>query len=148
MTQDGPRVLEFNARFGDPETQVYLMRLESDLVELFSACVDGTLADSTLEWSSRSAVCVVMASGGYPESYEKGKVISGLADANGMPGVTVFHAGTKLVGGDIVTSGGRVLGVTALGDDLVAARAAAYSAVERISFEDAHFRRDIGAKAF
>lgn len=147
LTKDGPQVLEFNARFGDPETQVYLMRLESDLVELFSACVDGTLADSTLEWSSRSAVCVVMASGGYPESYEKGKVISGLDEANAMPGVTVFHAGTKLANGDIVTSGGRVLGVTALGDDLVAARAAAYGAVEQIRFEDAHFRRDIGAKA-
>lgn len=147
LTKDGPKVLEFNARFGDPETQVYLMRLESDLVELFTACVDGTLADSTLEWSSQSAVCVVMASGGYPESYEKGKAISGLEEANAMPGVTVFHAGTKLSDGEVVTNGGRVLGVTALGDNLAAARAAAYAAVEKIRFDDAHFRRDIGAKA-
>jgi len=148
LTQSGPKVLEFNARFGDPETQVYLMRLKSDLVELFSACVDGTLAKETLEWSSQSAVCVVMASGGYPESYEKGKAISGLDEANAMTGVTVFHAGTKLSGEEIVTNGGRVLGVTAPGDDLASAMAAAYAAAEKIRFDGAHLRRDIGAKAF
>ena len=147
LTKDGPRVLEFNARFGDPETQVYLMRLKSDLVELFEACVDGTLADAALEWSPQSAVCVVMASGGYPEKYEKGKAISGLDEANALPGVTVFHAGTKLAEGEVVTNGGRVLGVTALGDDLAAARASAYAATEKIRFDGAHLRRDIGAKA-
>ncbi len=147
LTQDGPKVLEFNARFGDPETQVYLMRLENDLIDLFEACVDGTLDRHTLSWSPKSAVCVVMASGGYPEEYEKGKPISGIADADAMAGVKVFHAGTKLSDGEVVTSGGRVLGVTALGDDLASARAQAYAAVEKIGFEGAHKRTDIGAKA-
>ena len=147
LTKDGPKVLEFNARFGDPETQVYLMRLENDLVDLFEACVDGTLDQHTLAWSPRSAVCVVMASGGYPESYEKGKVISGLGDADSLEDVKVFHAGTKLAGEDVVTSGGRVLGVTALGEDLASAREKAYAAVKKICFEGAHTRSDIGAKA-
>lgn len=147
LTKDGPKVIEFNARFGDPETQVYLTRLKNDLVELLSASVDGTLDKVTLEWSPMASVCVVMASGGYPGSYAKGKVIQGLAEANSMPNTKVFHAGTAQAGDQIVTSGGRVLGVTAWAANLSAARDAAYRAVEKISFEGAHFRRDIAAKA-
>lgn len=146
LTKAGPRVLEFNARFGDPETQVYLTRLENDLVELLDACVTGTLSRHELRWSPLASVCVVMASGGYPGSYPKGKVITGLDDAGAMPRTKVFHAGTAMADGKVVTSGGRVLGVTALGEDLRAARSAAYAAVERIRFEGAQFRRDIGAK--
>ncbi len=147
LTPDGPKVLEFNARWGDPETQVYAARLETDLVDLFEACIDRRLAEMDVHWSEQAAVCVVMASGGYPENYQKGKVISGLSEADAMKGVKVFHAGTKCEGDDIVTSGGRVLGVTALGDGLAAACDAAYAAVDKIKFEGAHFRRDIAAKA-
>jgi phosphoribosylamine---glycine ligase len=147
LTQAGPKVLEFNARFGDPETQVYLTRLENDLVELLDASVNGTLAKHELKWSSLSSVCVVMASGGYPGSYAKGKVITGIDAANALPGTKVFHAGTASKDGQIVTSGGRVLGVTALGKDLTSAQAAAYAAVEQIHFEGAHYRHDIAAKA-
>lgn len=147
LTKDGPKVIEFNARFGDPETQVYLTRLKNDLVELLSASVDGTLDKVTLEWSPMASVCVVMASGGYPGSYAKGMVIHGLADADALPNTKVFHAGTARAGDRILTSGGRVLGVTAWAENLSAARDAAYRAVEKISFEGAHFRRDIAAKA-
>ena len=147
LTKSGPKVLEFNARFGDPETQVYLTRLENDLVELLDASVSGSLAKHELKWKCDAAVCVVMASGGYPGSYAKGKVISGLAEANAMPKTKVFHAGTARAGEQMVTSGGRVLGVTALGRDLKSAQLAAYAAVEKIHFEGAHFRRDIAAKA-
>ncbi len=147
LTDSGPKVLEFNARFGDPETQVYLPRLENDLVDLFEASIDGRLSDVELNWSNKTAVCVVMASGGYPESYPKGKVISGLDEANALQDTVVFHAGTKHDGDSIVTNGGRVLGVTAWRDTLTEARDAAYEAVSRISFEGAHFRRDIAAKA-
>ncbi len=147
LTKSGPKVLEFNARFGDPETQVYLTRLENDLVELLDASVCGTLAKHELKWSPFASVCVVMASGGYPGSYAKGKIITGLDAANRLPNTKVFHAGTALKDGQIVTNGGRVLGVTALGKDLKAAQAAAYAAVEAIHFEGAHFRRDIAAKA-
>jgi phosphoribosylamine--glycine ligase len=146
LTKDGPKVLEFNARFGDPETQVYLTRLENDLVELLDASVSGALDKIKLSWSSSASVCVVMASGGYPGSYAKGKVISGLDEAKSLPDTTIFHAGTTLSGDKIVTSGGRVLGVTACGPDLKRAQAAAYAAVEKIHFEGAQFRRDIGAK--
>jgi phosphoribosylamine--glycine ligase len=146
LTRTGPKVLEFNARFGDPETQVYLTRLENDLVELLDASVRGTLAQVELKWSSAAAVCVVMASAGYPGSYARGKLIRGLDDAARLPDTNVFHAGTAMANGQVVTHGGRVLGVTALGRDLKAARDAAYSAVERIHFEGAHFRRDIAAK--
>jgi phosphoribosylamine---glycine ligase len=142
------RVLEFNARFGDPETQVYVTRLENDLVELLDASVNGTLQKIELKWKPEASVCVVMASGGYPGNYEKGKPIHGLDDAAKLPGVKVFHAGTAKSGNDIVTNGGRVLGVTALGKDLKTAQAAAYAAVKKIHFEGAHFRRDIAAKAF
>jgi phosphoribosylamine--glycine ligase len=148
LTKSGPKVLEFNARFGDPETQVYLPRLENDLVELLDASVNGTLGRTELKWSPMAAVCVVMASGGYPSSYPKGKPIAGLAEAAKLPNTKVFHAGTAFKDGQIVTSGGRVLGATALGKDLKSAQAAAYTAVEKIHFDGAHFRRDIAAKAF
>jgi phosphoribosylamine--glycine ligase len=146
LTKNGPRVLEFNARFGDPETQVYLTRLENDFVELLDASVNGTLDKIELKWKPQASVCVVIASGGYPGNYEKGRPIRGLDEAAKLPGVKVFHAGTTLKDGQVVTSGGRVLGVTALGKDLKAALAAAYTAVEKICFEEMQFRRDIGAK--
>lgn len=147
LTKQGPKVLEFNARFGDPETQVYLTRLENDLVELLDASVSGTLAKHELSWSPLASVCVVMASGGYPGNYSKGRLISGLDAANALANTKVFHAGTALQDGQVVTNGGRVLGVTALGKDLKSAQAAAYAAVEKIHFEGAFFRRDIAAKA-
>ena len=147
LTKDGPKVIEFNARFGDPETQVYLTRLENDLVELLSASVDGTLGNMELRWSRTASVCVVMASGGYPGSYAKGKPISGLAEAGALPNTKIFHAGTAKAGDQIVTNGGRVLGVTAWAETLSSARDAAYQAVERIHFEGAHYRHDIAAKA-
>ncbi len=147
LTKSGPKVLEFNARFGDPETQVYLTRLENDLVELLDASVSGTLGKVELKWSPLASVCVVMASGGYPGSYAKGKPILGLAEAAKLPNTKVFHAGTARSGDQIVTNGGRVLGVTAWAKDLKAAQAAAYAAVAKICFEGAHFRRDIAAKA-
>jgi phosphoribosylamine--glycine ligase len=147
LTKSGPKVLEFNARFGDPETQVYLTRLENDLVELLLASADGALAGVDLRWSPLISVCVVMASGGYPGCYPKGKVITGVEAADALPRTKVFHAGTALKDGQLVTNGGRVLGVTALGKDLQAAQSAAYAAVERIRFEGAQFRHDIAAKA-
>ena len=147
LTKAGPKILEFNARFGDPETQVYLTRLENDLVELLDASVNGTLGKMELKWNPMSSVCVVMASGGYPGSYAKGKPILGLAEAAKLPNTKVFHAGTALKDGQITTNGGRVLGVTALGKDLKSAQAAAYAAVEKIHFDGAQFRRDIAAKA-
>ena len=147
ITPGGPRVLEFNARFGDPETQPIMMRMESDIVPVFEACVDGTLDQCTLEWKPEAAVCVVMASGGYPGSYEKGTPIQGLDEAESLTGVTVFHAGTKNLDGAIVTSGGRVLGVTALGEDIQTAIDRAYRAVEKITWNKAHYRTDIGRKA-
>ena len=135
-----------SARFGDPETQVYLTRLENDLVELLLASAEGRLASNELRWSPNASVCVVMASGGYPGSYPKGKVITGLDATNALPNTKVFHAGTALKDGETVTNGGRVLGVTAWAKDLRAARDAAHAAVERIRFEGAHYRRDIAAK--
>ena len=147
LTKNGPKVLEFNARFGDPETQVYLTRLESDLVELMLASCEGRLAKTELKWSAHASVCVVMASGGYPGSYPKGKVITGIEAADALPGTKVFHAGTALKEGQAVTNGGRVLGVTAWRPTLPEARDAAYAAVEKIRFEGAQFRRDIAAKA-
>ena len=147
LTDSGPRVLEFNARFGDPETQVYLTRLENDLLELLEASVDGTLGNIELKWTPGASVCVVMASAGYPGGYAKGKVIRGLEDVARLPDTKVFHAGTARAGDSIVTSGGRVLGVTAWARDLQGARDAAYEAIGRIQFEGAQFRRDIAAKA-
>jgi phosphoribosylamine---glycine ligase len=147
LTKDGPKVLEFNARFGDPEAQVYLTRLENDLVELLEASVNGALDRHELKWSATAAVCVVMASAGYPGNYEKGTPINGLNGAARLPEVKVFHAGTARQDGGVVTHGGRVLGVAAIGSDLWKARAAAYEAVENIRFDGAHYRRDIGVKA-
>ncbi|MBU0662425.1 phosphoribosylamine--glycine ligase, partial [Candidatus Micrarchaeota archaeon] len=143
-----PKVLEFNARFGDPETQAILPRLKSDLVEIMNACIDGTLADVKVKWKDDACTCVVLASGGYPGDYEKGKVINGLKDAAELDNVMVFHAGTKKQeSGAIVTNGGRVLGVTALGSDINESIKNAYSAVEKITFEGLHYRKDIGARA-
>jgi phosphoribosylamine--glycine ligase len=147
LTRGGPKVLEFNARFGDPETQVYLTRLADDLLELLEASVDGTLGGRELKWNPGYSVCVVMASGGYPGSYEKGKVIRGLKELESTSHLKVFHAGTSRSGNDIVTNGGRVLGVTAWADSLPRAREAAYDGVRRIHFEGAHFRSDIAAQA-
>ncbi len=147
LTAGGPRVLEFNVRFGDPETQPILMRLKSDLLEVCLAVCDGTLDEVTLEWDERPAVCVVMASGGYPGNYEKGKKITGLKEAGDIDNVVIFHAGTAIKDGDIVTAGGRVLGVTALGQTIAEAKKTAYNAVGRIKFEGAYFRRDIADKA-
>ncbi|MGH8220549.1 MAG: phosphoribosylamine--glycine ligase [Steroidobacteraceae bacterium] len=147
LTRSGPRVLEFNARFGDPEAQVYVTRLESDLLELLEASTDGTLERIEPAWSPLTSVCVVMASGGYPGDYARGRPVSGLEAAAALPRTKVFHAGTALSDGEVVTSGGRVLGVTALGEDLPAARAAAYAAVERIHFDGAHYRCDIAQRA-
>ncbi len=150
VTNQGPRVLEFNCRFGDPETQPLLLRLRTDLLDLLEAVVDDRLQDlpeSPLEWDPRPAVCVVMASQGYPGSYQKGRVIMGLAEAAKLPDVKVFHAGTKLENGLFVTDGGRVLGVTALGDTLAEAKRNAYEAVSRIHFQGAFYRSDIADKA-
>lgn len=147
LTAGGPRVLEFNVRFGDPETQPILMRLKSDLVEVMEAVCDGKLDEITLDWDARPAVCVVMASGGYPGSYEKGKKITGLDDANKLKDVVVFHAGTADDNGDVVTAGGRVLGVTAMGDTIADAKARAYEAVSKIKFDGAYCRSDIADKA-
>lgn len=147
LTESGPKVLEFNARFGDPETQVYLTRLETDLLEMLDASVDGTLGRLELKWSPDPSVCVVMASAGYPGNYAKGKVVHGLEEVARLSETKVFHAGTTRAGDQIVTSGGRVLGVTARAKNLQNARDAAYEAVEIIRFEGAHFRRDIAAKA-
>jgi phosphoribosylamine--glycine ligase len=147
MTTGGPRVLEFNARFGDPETQPILMRLKSDLLEVFLAVCEERLDEAVLVWDSRPAVCVVMASGGYPDAYQKGKVIEGLDRAGAMDDVVVFHAGTAQQDGRVVTSGGRVLGVTAMGTDVAAAKARAYEAVACIDFDGACYRHDIADKA-
>jgi phosphoribosylamine--glycine ligase len=143
-------VLEFNCRFGDPEIQPLLMRLRTDLLDLLEAVVDGRLdefPEERLEWDPRPAVCVVMASQGYPGPYAKGKVINGLAEAARLPDVKVFHAGTAIENKLVVTDGGRVLGVTALGETLAEAKRRAYEAVERIHFAGAHYRRDIADKA-
>jgi phosphoribosylamine--glycine ligase len=145
LTKDGPRVLEFNCRFGDPETQVLLPRLKSDIVDLIEATISEQLDAITAQWDSRSAVCIVMASGGYPGNYETGKTIVGLEKIDQMDDVIVFHAGTQLRENRILTSGGRVLGVTAVGDTLLAAKRRAYGAVGKIEFDGSYFRRDIGS---
>ncbi|MFH1613699.1 MAG: phosphoribosylamine--glycine ligase [Planctomycetota bacterium] len=147
ITAGGPRVLEFNVRFGDPETQPILMRLKSDLLEVMLAVCNQTLDEVTLQWDPRSAVCVVMASAGYPDEYQKGKKITGLEQVERLEDVIVFHAGTARSNGDIVTAGGRVLGVTALGQTIQAAQQKAYHAVDMIKFEGAHCRRDIANRA-
>ncbi len=141
------KVLEFNARLGDPEAQPLLMRMKSDLIPVLEATIDGKLSSLKVEWDPRSTVCVVMASGGYPGNYEKGKVISGLEEAAKVPGAFVFHAGTAFKGEKVVTNGGRVLGVTALGEGIRGAIGKAYEAAGKISWEGAHYRKDIGQKA-
>ncbi len=147
LTEDGPKVLEYNVRFGDPETQVILPRLKDDLLELMLAAIDGKLKGRTLQVSDQSAVCVVLAAGGYPGPYENGKEISGLAEAGRLPQTKVFHAGTRRSDGKMLTAGGRVLGVTAWGGTLADAVKRSYAAVGKISFEKGQYRRDIGAKA-
>jgi phosphoribosylamine--glycine ligase len=144
LTPNGPKVVEYNARFGDPETQPILSMLDTDILDIFEAVIDERLDEINIKWKSGSACCVVMASGGYPVAYEKGYEISGLQDV--PEDITVFHAGTKLENGKYLTSGGRVLGVTATAATLTDAIRKAYDGVEKISFKDAHFRRDIGKK--
>ncbi len=147
LTPAGPKVLEFNARFGDPETQVVLPRLKNDLVEVMLACANCELDQIELDWRDEWAVAVVLTSAGYPGSYEKGKVITGIADAEAMENVTVYHAGTAAVNGQLLTNGGRVLAVTALGDTFENARNLAYEACEKIDFEGKTLRHDIGLRA-
>ena len=145
LTADGPKVLEYNARFGDPETQVVLPRMKNDIVDVFEACIDGTLDQIDLQFEDNAAVCVVLASAGYPEHYEKGKKITGLENFKDKDGYYVFHAGSKFdAEGNILTNGGRVLGVTATGKDLKEARANAYKATEWVNFENKYMRHDIG----
>ncbi len=143
MTAKGPMVLEFNCRFGDPEAQPILMRLDSDLLEAFEACVEGRVSEADFAWSKDSTVCVVMASAGYPGDYVGGKRIEGIEAADKLAGVKVFHAGTSAKDGALYTAGGRVLGVTARGADLASAVKLAYQAVDQIKFEGAQVRRDI-----
>jgi phosphoribosylamine---glycine ligase len=148
ITESGPKVLEYNVRFGDPETQPLMMRARGDLVDVFMRAASGDLADATLDFDPRPAVCVVMAAGGYPEKYEKGRPITGLDEAAKLPDVQVFHAATKTsANGNVITDGGRVLGVTALGKDVPDAIRRAYEGVGKIKWEGAHYRKDIGAKA-
>jgi phosphoribosylamine--glycine ligase len=147
ITSDGPRVLEFNCRFGDPETQALLPRMKSDLPQLLEATIDGKIDDYSIEWDKRAAVTVVLASAGYPGKYETGKVISGLDEVGKLEDVQVFQAGTKIAANQVVTAGGRVLAVTALGSTIGAARDRAYTAASRIHFEGCHYRRDIALSA-
>jgi len=148
MIKDGrPRVVEFNARFGDPEAQPLLVRMKEDVVPILQACARGELKQTSLEWHDKAAVCVVMASGGYPGSFTRGHEIKGLEEAAQIDDLVVFHAGTRLEDGKVVNNGGRVLGVTGLGSDVATAIRKAYQGVETISWQDVHYRKDIGAKA-
>jgi len=147
LTANGPKVLEFNCRFGDPETQPLMMRMQSDLLDLLIAVAEEKLADVDITWDRRAAVCVIASSGGYPGAYKTGLPISGIADADAMPDVKVFHSGTKLSGGQVVTDGGRVLGVTALGVTVADAQKRAYAAMQKIHFDGMHYRKDIGHQA-
>jgi phosphoribosylamine--glycine ligase len=147
MTARGPQVLEFNARFGDPETQAILMRMESDLVDALEACIDGRLAETTLRWSPGASACVVASSSGYPGSYKTGLSITGLDAAARLPGVEVFHSGSAIKDGELLTAGGRVLGATAAAPTLEEALARAYEALALIHFDGMYFRRDIGHRA-
>lgn len=147
LTKNGPKVLEFNARFGDPETQVILPRLKTDLIDILNAVIDGSLHKINIEWEDNAAVCVVAVSGGYPGKYQKGKVINGLERLEKMKDIIVFHAGTKLQDNKIITSGGRVFGITAWNDTISKAKEKAYEGVEKIYFEDMYYRKDIAVKA-
>ena len=147
LTKDGPKILEYNARFGDPETQTYMRLLDTDILDIFNACVDEKLDQIEINWSKKFACTIVLASGGYPENYEKGKVISGIEEAEMQSDIVVFHAGTKIVRQDLTTNGGRVLGVSAIGNTLEEALQKAYKAIEKISFEGMQYRKDIGQSA-
>jgi phosphoribosylamine--glycine ligase len=147
ITSSGPMVLEFNVRFGDPEAQVLLSRMKSDIVPIMLATITGKLDKIDLEWYPQASVCVVMASGGYPGSYDNGKEITGLDVLKNQEGISVFHAGTKSANGKIITNGGRVLNVVACGEDIEDAQKKVYEAVSKISFDGAHYRRDIASKA-
>jgi phosphoribosylamine--glycine ligase len=143
LTKTGPKVLEYNCRFGDPETQVVIPRLKTDLIDIVDAVINNNLSNIKIEWKDETAVCVVMSSGGYPGVYEKGKIINGINEAESLDTV-VFHAGTELYNNKIVTASGRVLGVTALGEDIRDARKKVYEAVSKIHFDSAYYRKDIG----
>lgn len=145
LSEEGPKVLEYNCRFGDPETQVQMVRLESDLVELLFNVISGNVLKSEIQWNSNASGCVVLASGGYPLSYEKGKAIEGLKEAADLPGITIFHAGTRADGKHLLTNGGRVLNVCASEKTLAGTMEKIYAAISRVSFEGMHYRRDIGA---
>jgi phosphoribosylamine--glycine ligase len=148
LTENGPKVLEYNARFGDPETQVYMRLLQTDLIDIMLACVNGTLRDLSISWKSGAAANIVIASGGYPENYEKGKVVSGIPEAQQIPGVVVFHAGVKRnESGELITNGGRVLGISAVGETLEQALETAYRAAAIIHFDGMYYRKDIGKTA-
>ena len=147
LTTNGPKVLEFNCRFGDPETQPLMMRLQSDLLDVMLAVADGKLDEIELKWDPRPAICVVATSKGYPGNYPKGLPITGIAKADAMPDVKVFHSGTRADGNKILTDGGRVLGVTAIADTVAEAQIKAYAAMELIKFEGMHYRRDIARQA-
>ena len=145
LTDEGPKVLEYNCRFGDPETQVQMVRMESDLVELLVNAVDENVLKTEIAWNSKAAGCVVLAAGGYPQAYEKGKTISGLNEVSSIPGITIFHAGTRLEDGEYLTNGGRVLDVCASEPTLAQTMENIYAAVAAISFDGMQYRRDIGA---
>ncbi len=147
LTKDGTKIVEYNARFGDPETEVYMRLLESDLLEALLACTNGSLDQINLKCSNKYAVCVIATSGGYPGAYKKGKVITGIEEAEKLDNIVVFHAGTKMQDDDLVTNGGRVLGVSAVGETLEEARLKAYEAIKLIDFDGMHYRTDIGAEA-
>ena len=146
LTKTGPQILEFNARFGDPETQPLMVRMDTDIIPLFEACIDGTLGQCQVNWKKKSSVCVVMTAEGYPGTYQKGEIISGLKNANSTPEVVVFHAGTKEQDGKVLTNGGRVLGVTATGENTEIAIQRAYDAVDKVNWRGIHYRKDIGSR--
>lgn len=157
MTKDGPKVIEFNSRFGDPETQSYMRLLKTDLLDILEACIGGKLADVKIEWSKQYACCIVLSSGGYPGKYEKGKIITGIEEAEKLDDIIIFHAGTAFSPsvpplaeggrGGVITNGGRVLGVTAVADDLQSALNKAYAAIKLINFDGLHYRTDIGQQS-
>ena len=147
LTKDGPKILEYNARFGDPETQTYMRLLDTDLLDISDACIDKKLNEIEIKWKNLSACTVVLASGGYPENYEKGKIISGIDEAEAESDIVVFHAGTKIENNNLVTNGGRVLGISAMGNTLEEALAKAYKATKKISFAGIQYRKDVGQKA-
>jgi phosphoribosylamine--glycine ligase len=147
LTEDGPKILEYNARFGDPETQAYMRILDTDILDIFDACINGTLNKLEIKWKNNFACNIVLASGGYPGNYEKGKIISGIDEAEMQNDIVVFHAGTKMENNNLITNGGRVLGISATGDTLEEALIKAYKAIEKISFDGMQYRRDIGKKA-